>query len=293
MPRITRRKFLSNTAALGAAGSLTAGFSLSGCKDDGSSALAPVDSGQSSTLPEFSFTDAQRAALAAAVSRMVPAGGPGDWNGADAGAVEYIEQLLNAFSGSGNPKIYAEGPTRERFAQFRPLSRVKTSGWQAEVLRLREVYSQGLDDLNRLARGPLSLLPGDFSALPELAQDAILTALDLQGTAFFASLYAHTMEGVYSHPVYGGNRDYLGWNSLCYPGDVHGVRFPNGHDPEADDRPWDKFGGYSPEEMIAPGSCGSGIPFAGSQDRAQTLLPDAGIDAVGNILKTLRGPLRR
>lgn len=254
--RITRREFLGETARGGAAGAMAL---LTACDNDpavhagaGKRGAAPAQA----ALAPFGFSEGQRRALGAAVARLIPAAGPGDWSAADAGAVEYIEQLLNSFSAAGHPKIFAQGPTRARFAQFRPLPRVKAAAWRREVLRLRELYAQGLDELNRLARGPLSLLPGEFAALPELAQDAILTALDLQRAPFFNALFAHTMEAVYSHPVYGGNRGYVGWNSVCYAGDVHGVRFPNGHDPAADDRPWDKFGGYAPEEMIKPGSCG-------------------------------------
>lgn len=61
-----------------------------------------------------------------------------------------------------------------------------------------------------------------FADLPGPAQDPILTELDLAGTELFAYLYAHTMEGVHSHPVYGGNKDYVGWRSVCYQGDVIG-----------------------------------------------------------------------
>ena len=209
-------------------------------------------------MPVFTFSDAQRNALRAAVARLIPAEGAGDWSAADAGAVEYIEQLLNAFSSAGNPKIYGHGPTRDRFAEFQPLPRVKRHGWVQEVLRLRGVYTDGLDQLNRLARGTLSLLAGDFASLPTPAQDAILESLDLQNTDFFQALFAHTMEGVYGHPVYGGNRDYIAWRTFCYEGDVHGVRYPDGKNPAADDKPWDQFGGYSPDEIGKPGAACSG-----------------------------------
>ena len=58
------------------------------------------------------------------------------------------------------------------------------------------------------------------------------------------------MEGVYSHPVYGGNRDYRGWKAFGYAGDVHGVRFPQIGPPDA---PWNVYGGYAPEEMACRG----------------------------------------
>lgn len=254
--RVTRRQLLKS-GSLGATG-----LALTACGGgDNPNPLAPpataggVQAGNAQ-LPPFEFTGQERKALTAALARIIPALGPDDWSAADAGAVDYIENLLNAFSRGGAARVYPGGPERVNFTRFVPLNQAKSIGWQDEILRLRRVYRDGLAELDRRARGPLSLLPGDFASLLGLVQDAILTVLDLAGTEFFAALYDHTMEGVYSHPVYGGNKDYIGWNSVCYQGDVHGVRFPSGaQDPTADDRPWDKFGGYSPEEMIQPGQC--------------------------------------
>jgi hypothetical protein len=92
---------------------------------------------------------------------------------------------------------------------------------------------------------------GNFaSALPAL-QDVILTLLDDTGSGFFTALFNHTLEGVYSHPVYGGNQNFRAWQSFGYAGDVHGVRFPNIGPPGA---PWNRYGGYAPEEMAQPGT---------------------------------------
>jgi hypothetical protein len=58
-------------------------------------------------------------------------------------------------------------------------------------------------------------------------QDEILTRLERdelpgfrqgQGRAFFEMLRTHTMEGVFSDPMYGGNRDFAGWKAVGYPG---------------------------------------------------------------------------
>jgi gluconate 2-dehydrogenase gamma chain len=184
------------------------------------------------------LTSEERRTLRAAVARIVPASGPGDWSAADVGADEYIVRLL-----AGAGRIYAGGPYRSRFARFQRLSRVKRIGWSREIRRLRGVYARGLAELDQMAGG-------DFAASPAAVQDAILTRLDYAGTAFFNALYNHTLEGVYSHPVYGGNRDYAAWRAFGYAGDVHGVRFP--HIGPAD-APWNVFGGYAPEEMIRPG----------------------------------------
>ena len=189
--------------------------------------------------PEPVLSPELRATLDAALARMIPAAGPGDWSAADLGAGDYIERLL-----SGDGRIYAGGPYRAGFDEFRPLTRAKEMGWAAEIDRLRAVYAEGLAELDRRAGG-------SFADAPEQIQDLVLTTLDLEGSEFFAALYDHTMEGVYAHPVYGGNRDYRAWKDLCYQGDVHGVRFPSTGSPGA----WNTYGGYAPEEMIAPGAC--------------------------------------
>jgi len=232
----------------------TAAAALESCGSSQPIASAtPVLADAVPALPAFTFTDAQERALTAAVARLIPASGTGDWSAADAGAVDYIELLLNAFAdASTNPKLYGGGPTRPHFAEFHSLSRAKRLGWQREVLRLRDLYTSGLDALNK--QDPLR---NDFASLSTVQQDLILEGLDLQAAPFFEAIFDHTMEAVYGHPVYGGNRDYVGWDSVCYEGDVHGVRFPGGEDAGADAEPWRKFGGYAPDEMIAPGSCGT------------------------------------
>ncbi len=184
----------------------------------------------------------QLAVLRAAVARIVPASGTGDWSAADVGADSYIVNLL-----AGITQIYAGGPSRSHFGRFQRLSRVKRIGWSRETARLRALYVQGLAQLDTMAEG-------NFAAAPGPLQDAILTELDDTGSGFFAALYNHTLEGVYSHPVYGGNRDYRAWKAFGYAGDVHGVRFP--HIGPAD-APWNVHGGYAPQEMIQPGTGGS------------------------------------
>src|SRR5206468_10176587 len=66
---------------------------------------------------------------------------------------------------------------------------------------LRKLYAQGLAELD-------SRTGGDFASASATAQDTALRALDLGGSKFFTALFNHTMEGVYGHPVYGGNRHY-------------------------------------------------------------------------------------
>ena len=220
----SRREVLATAVKLGAAGAAAKAVGL----PLGSSRPAAA----SSTL-----TPERRRTLDAALARMIPADGPGDWSAADIGVGDYIERLL-----SGDGRIYAGGPTRADFADFRPLTSAKDAGWRTEIARLNQVYTDGLAELDRRAGG-------SFADAPVAIKDLVLETLDLEGHPFFAALYAHTMEGAYSHPVYGGNKDFRAWEDLCYQGDVHGVRFPPGSGP------WHDYGGYSPEEMAGPGAC--------------------------------------
>jgi gluconate 2-dehydrogenase subunit 3-like protein len=232
--RFTRREFLATTAKLGAAATIGSALPLPRLLP------RPLASGSGFLSP------AQRRTLDAALARMIPADGPDDWSAASIGAGDYIDGLLATDPASSGQGIFAGGPFRDDFASSQTLSAVKRVGWQREIERLRGLYTDGLVELDRRAGG-------DFAGLAnEILQDAILETLDLQGSAFFAALYAHTMEGVYAHPVYGGNKEFRAWEDFCYQGDVHGARFPNIGDPSAS---WNVNGGYAPEEMIEPGQC--------------------------------------
>lgn len=236
----TRRQFISTTAKLGAA-SIVAG----------ALPFPAFISRQLSAATDGFLTPEQMETLGAALDRMIPASSPGDWTARTVGAGDYIQGLLSLdLETDPAGTIFAGGPFRAEFPNFQTLSRVKREGWKKEIARLRAVYTAGLADLDERAR---LLSGGKFKDLLPEAQDVVLNLVDLEGTNFFAALYAHTMEGVYGHPVYGGNKSFQAWESVCYQGDVHGVHYPDGQN--ADGNAWNVFGGYSPDEMIQPGAC--------------------------------------
>jgi len=77
------------------------------------------------------------------------------------------------------------------------------------------VYQAGLDELVRMG----------FGGLEPAAQDAFLHGLErgevgadwpVPGKRFFALLVQHTVEGVYSDPGNGGNRDGAAWRMVGY-----------------------------------------------------------------------------
>jgi hypothetical protein len=217
--RYSRREFLAKTARVGAAAAVVR-------------VLPPLR-----PRPALGSTLA-RQTLDAALARMIPADGSADWSAASVGAGDYIENLLDP----GLSRIYAGGPYRAQFPQFQSLQGAKRTGWSREVVRLQKLYADGLADLDARAGG-------SFADSPAETQDRILRELDFEGSPFFAALYDHTMEGVYSHPVYGGNANYRAWETFGYQGDVHGIRYPAVGSAGA----WNEFGGYAPEEMISPG----------------------------------------
>ena len=87
-----------------------------------------------------------------------------------------------------------------------------------------ESYRLGLAALGRCARERHGV---DFVDCEASQQDALLSDLE-QGElpdfhappqqVFFALLRAHLQEGLFADPIYGGNRDKLGWRALGHPG---------------------------------------------------------------------------
>ncbi|MDQ6417885.1 gluconate 2-dehydrogenase subunit 3 family protein [Paenibacillus sp. LHD-117] len=75
------------------------------------------------------------------------------------------------------------------------------------------VYRNGLQQLERAAQQlfRLSLLHLDKNQLNQLL-------IQNENTPFFELLRDHTLEGVFSDPIYGGNFEGYGWRLLGYAG---------------------------------------------------------------------------
>lgn len=157
------------------------------------------------TLPEAAFIEA-------AVERLIPTDslGPG---ARAAGVAYYIDRQLDGQYGYG-AKMYMQGP----FLQALP-----TQGYQLPLIP-RQVYRLGVAETNAYAKKQYGKT---FDRLSSPAhQDAVLAALD-KSTATFASvpaktffemLLANTIEGFFSDPMYGGNRNKTGWRLVGFPG---------------------------------------------------------------------------
>ena len=90
-------------------------------------------------------------------------------------------------------------------------------------------YRAALRALDRVCRGSEG---SGFVELPPARQDELLAALEegrLSGwdvkvadpAVFFATIRMHTILGFVLDPRHGGNRDYVGWQVMGYPGPVH------------------------------------------------------------------------
>ena len=83
-------------------------------------------------------------------------------------------------------------------------------GWLASS---RDTYVTGLVALDEAARTKSGKRFVDLAAAD---QDAVLEAI--AQTPFFALVRAHTIQGTFCDPAYGGNVNFVGWNLIGYPG---------------------------------------------------------------------------
>jgi gluconate 2-dehydrogenase gamma chain len=92
----------------------------------------------------------------------------------------------------------------------------------------REAYAAGLASLDGYARATAG---SAFARLGPAAQDAVLRDLDANvatgftpdAASFFNLVRAHTIQGTFCDPYYGGNANFVGWDLLAYPGIRLGV----------------------------------------------------------------------
>lgn len=213
--RITRRRFLMNAGyAIGGAliggviGNLLPGM-------ERQTAVSPA-LGQASTgsfnQALMHFTREQFQMVEAMAERIFPQdeNGPG---AKDLGVAYFIDHQLAGEWGVGG-REYRQGPY---------LPGEKTQGYQGRLNR-REIFQVGIEGVKNES---LSKYGKRFIELKEEVQDQILTALQedqlpLPGVSsayFFSLLRSMTLEGVYSDPLYGGNRNMEGWRMKKFPGD--------------------------------------------------------------------------
>ena len=183
---------------------------------------APARSAATKHSEKFRFfTEHEGAVIKAAAARLVP--GPDDDpteklydspGATEAGVVYYIDHMLAAFSFKV-PKIFAGGPWSDRHGgdenymkHYVPLVPRQRHAWKKRIAALQVAYRKAVKELDAAA-------DGNFVKASTSAQDQALTDLgDVRDLIF-----GHTIEGMYSVPEYGGNRNGAGWKGIYWPGD--------------------------------------------------------------------------
>ena len=156
------------------------------------------------TQPEVRFLDA-------ALARLIPADelGPG---AKEADVTYFIDrQLISSWGTHG--RNYRMGPWPEGTPQ---------QGFQSR-LTPQEIYRAGIRETNLHCSKQHGRA---FEFLAPAQQDEVLHGLEggtielesLSSKLFFGLLWRNTEEGFFADPLYGGNRDKVGWKLIGFPG---------------------------------------------------------------------------
>ncbi len=216
-PSTGRRRFLKSVTVLGAAGLPAAAPAVA------HSAESHAHQGSPKAEKYMFLSAAEVAFIDAAVARLIPADelGPG---AREAGVTYFIDQQL--FGGWGTmAKMYRQGPHPEGTPQ---------QGYQSP-LTPQEVYRAAIREINGAIGKPFEkLAASEQDDLLRRLEDGKLALESVPGRFFFNLLLDNTIEGFFSDPIYGGNRDKLGWKLVGFPGvaaaytahvDKHGVPY--------------------------------------------------------------------
>jgi len=174
--------------------------------------------------PGYLFFDAAEASfIESAAERMVPpdAHGPG---AKELGIPFFIDRQLAGPYGLGNA-FYMQGPWPE--AQ-------KTQGYQSK-LPPAGYYRAALKSIGKAVAERYQ--GAAFASLSPAQQDDFLKDLetgkvelqDVDGKYFFTLLLQNVREGMFSDPLYGGNRDLAAWKMIGFPGAHYDYRDFAGH----------------------------------------------------------------
>lgn len=165
--------------------------------------------------PGYAFLNLdEQAFIEAVVDHMIPADELSP-KGTDIGVNIFIDRSLAGGWGKGD-RLYMQGPWKRG---------LPTQGYQLP-LTPAELYRAGIAASIAWC---VKNYGKSFDKLPEAQKQEFLVALQggkvtfesgLPSRTFFGVLYQNVMEGMFSDPIYGGNRDKAGWKLLGFPGVV-------------------------------------------------------------------------
>lgn len=191
--------------------------------------------GQAANGARGFFDEHQRRTIAAAMARIIPTD---DQPGArEAGTIDFLDRYL-----SGIDHVYAKPDG----SGFERLEDKRADAWRRRIDVVRATYVAGVRELDHRSTARFGI---PFADLGPGQQDGILSDLErgaeetegkldaAQATAgfapvepamqqtstevdldFFPLLALHTRQGFYADPIYGGNKDRVGWRLIGFEG---------------------------------------------------------------------------
>lgn len=157
------------------------------------------------------FTSVEAAFVEAAIDHLIPSDelGPG---AREAGVAVFIDRQLSGTFGTA-AKWYMQGPWGES---------VPEQGYQLP-LAPRELYRLCISAVNEHCQSQYGERFDRVSAerqrfVLEAMDDGSLTLPGVPLGEFFSLLHQNTIEGFFADPIYGGNRDKVGWRLVGFPG---------------------------------------------------------------------------
>ena len=161
--------------------------------------------------PFVTLTAPEAAFIVAAVDTLIPADELSP-SGSDCGVAIFIDRQLGSAWGGG-AKMYRAGP----YVKGKP-----EQGYQL-ALTPREFFAAGIAAANAWSRKTYGrefdrLAAADRVTALKAMEDAKAQFENFDAKAFFGQLHAITMAGFFADPIYGGNRDKIGWKLLGFPG---------------------------------------------------------------------------
>src|SRR5439155_8143826 len=135
--------------------------------------------------------------------------------GTDIGISIYIDRALAGAWGKGE-RLYMQGPWKVG---------VSSQGYQLP-LTPAQLYRAGITATNDYCRKAYGKV---FDRLDETQREEVLVGLStgkvsfdngLPVRVFWTTVYQTVMEGMFSDPIYGGNRNKAGWRLIGFPGAI-------------------------------------------------------------------------
>lgn len=157
------------------------------------------------------FTRDEAEFVEAAIDHLIPSDelGPG---AREAGVAVFIDRQLSGAFGNA-ARWYMQGPWGESAPE---------QGYQLP-LTPRQLYRHCIHEINQYCEREYGESFDGASAEQQLAvlegmDDGSLSLPGVPIGEFFAMLLENTVEGFFADPIYGGNRDKVGWELVGFPG---------------------------------------------------------------------------